>query len=151
VRGVATGASRGDGQAALRQALAVNTLRIVLNDFVLASGVANGCFLAFAMTASAKSGHVGRESHRDGIMLAQDVMCTVTVLADGRVVVARGLDLAVAAALILLADFLVAFAAINRVSNGLAGPHMRSVHLGVALAARNLGVARPGYVVNLDK
>ena len=59
---VATGAGRRHRQAALQQALAVNALVVVLNDLVLASGVAHGRFLALAVAAAAQLGHVGRET-----------------------------------------------------------------------------------------
>ncbi len=93
MRGVATGASRRHGQAAFHQALAVNAFGVILNDFVLRSGVAQGCFHALAVATAAEFGHVGREGLGLGIVFAQDVVRAVAVLADGRIVVAGRLEL----------------------------------------------------------
>ena len=61
----------------------------------------------------------------------------MAILAAGRVGIFSGDELAVFAALVLLALVFVALGAIHRVSDGFAGTDARDIHLGVALAAGN--------------
>jgi len=120
----------------------VDALVVVLDDLVLPPRVAHGGFLAFAMTPAAQSGHVGGKSDRVRIMFPQDVMGAVALLAVGSVGIVSGQQLTVFAALVLLADFLVAAAAVHRMGDGFAGADARGVDFGVTLAARDLGMAR---------
>ena len=64
MRGVAVGAIRGDGEAALKQSLAVNALLIMLYDLALFAGVPQGGFLARLMALGAQRRHVARERGR---------------------------------------------------------------------------------------
>ena len=64
---VAARARRGDGQAALHQAFAVNAFRVVLNDLMLFAGITNGCLFPFPMTSRAQRWNVCRERGRSGI------------------------------------------------------------------------------------
>ena len=118
----------------------MDALRVSRNDLVLHSGVEQGGLVAFAVALGTKIGHVGREGERFRIVLAQNVVRAVAVLAERSVGVALGMHLAVRAELILLSDFGVAGSAINRVGDGLAGAHARRVHLRVTLAAGYLHV-----------
>src|SRR5512146_1165291 len=78
-------------------------------------------------------------------------MRSVAVLAGGCVVVILNEQLAMLAALELLADLFVTRRAIHFSRDGFAGTHARGVDLGVALAARDLGVGRTSYFLNLNE
>src|SRR5271165_1189261 len=141
MRGVATGAGGGHRQAAPQQSFAVNALGVTRNDLVLRAGIKQGRLLAFTMALGAEIGHVGSERQRLRIVLAEHMVRTVAVLAEGSIRIALGMHLAVRAALVLLSDFGVAGSAIHPVSNGLAWAHAGGVHLRVALATGHLNMA----------
>src|ERR1039457_1555211 len=140
MRRVATGTGGGHREAALQQALAVDALVVAGNNTVFRPGIEQGSLLAFAMAFGTKIGHVGREGERFRIVLAQNAVRAVAVLAGRSVGVALGMHLAVRAELVLLSDLGVAGSAINRVGDGFAGTYPRGVHLRVTLAAGDLQV-----------
>jgi len=141
VRRVAVGASCGHSKAAFHQALAVDALGVVPNNFVLGPGIAESGFHALAVASAAEIRNVGWKSFGLGIVLCENVVRAMAVLANGRIVVAGSLKLPVAAALVLLALILVTLAAIDGMSDGLAGAHMRNVDFRVALATSDTFLA----------
>src|ERR1700690_1089740 len=98
VRGVATGAGSGHRQAALQQALAVDAFVVPGNNLALLAGIEQGGLLSLAVALGAKIGHVGGKGERLLIVLAQDVVRAVAVLAERGVGIALGMHLAVGAA-----------------------------------------------------
>src|ERR1019366_1740661 len=137
VSGVATGAGRRHGQAVLQQG-SVNALRVVADDFVLHSGVAHGSLLALAVTPRAKQGNIHRKSHRLRVLFAKDSMRAMAFLAGRGVRIILGIQLAMNAGSVLLANFIVARGTVHSADDRLARPHPGSVYLRVALAASNL-------------
>ena len=151
VRGVATGASGGYGQAALQQPLAVNAFTVVRSNFMLLAGVAHGGALAFAMALRTKIWNVRRKCPRLRILLAKNAVRAMALPAGRSIMVLLGKQLPVSAPLVLLPNGFVTLAAIHRLGNGLAGTNLRGVYFRVALAASDLGMTRTGDLRRLDE
>ena len=113
VRGVATGADRGNRQALLEQADAMNAVLVILEDVGLRNGARLADFGAFAVTAAAEARNVDGGDRRLQVGRGQDVVRAVAELAAGSIGVVLGRLLAVDAAGILALLFAVAQAAID--------------------------------------
>src|ERR1019366_2236644 len=81
VRGMATGADRGNGEAFLEEANAVNTIPVILRDVALRHGPRLADFGAFTVTAAAQARHVDDGRRRLQVGRGQDVMRAVAELA----------------------------------------------------------------------
>lgn len=149
--GVAAGAGCRDGQTALQQSLAVNALGIVLNDLVLGADVTHGSFLTLAVAARAKCRNVSHKRRGGRILLAQNAVRTMTLLAAGCIGIFLAEKLAMSAPEKLPSDFIVAGGAVDRVGDGFAGPQVRGIYLGVALAAGDFAVAGVLELGSIDK
>ncbi len=100
------------GKSALHQSLAMDALRVVLNDFVLRADVPGGRLLSFTMTLCAQRGDIRRKRRRILIDFPEDVVSPVTLLAGRSVGVVLRHKLPMRASLELLTDFSVARRAI---------------------------------------
>ena len=140
MRGMATGARRGHGEPALQQSPAVNAFAVVLNNIVLPSRIAQRRFMSFAVATTAEFRNIGWEGTRLRIMLAQNPVRAMALLATWSIGVLLTLQLPVRAGRIYLSDFVMTGSAIHRFGDGLARPYVGSVDLRMALAARDFGV-----------
>ena len=140
VGGMAARAGGGHGEAALEQPLAVDALRVRLDDPVLRPLVPHRRLLALAVAARAQPGDVGGEGRRRALEPPQSPVRPVALRARWGVRVAVEEQLAVLAAGVLLGDLRVAGAAIHLRGDRLAGPPVRDVHPRVALRAGHLDV-----------
>ena len=91
VRGMATGADRGNGQAFLEEANAMNAVLVILQDIGLRHDARLADLGVFAVTAAAEARHVDGGGGRLHVGRGQDVVRAVTELAVGsiRVVLRR--------------------------------------------------------------
>src|SRR3974377_2522650 len=108
MRGVATCTRCRPRKPTLQQALAMNALVVIAHDLVLRASIPYGRLLPFAMAASAQIRHIRRKRHRPRVVLAKNVVGTVAVLTEGRVCIPLGMQLAVHAEHVLLANCLIA-------------------------------------------
>jgi hypothetical protein len=137
---MAIGAHGCHREPAFHQSLAVYALCIPLDDFVLASGIPCGSFLTLSMATAAQIGDSCRERRGAGISLPRNTVRSVTFFAGRRIRIVLRNQLAMQALRILLSDFGVAGSAVNIPCDGFTWPHPRSVHSGMALAARGFCV-----------
>ena len=91
VRRVATGADRGNGQALLEEANAMNTIFVIFEDIGLRNSPRPADFGILAVTLAAQSRNIDSGDRRLQIGRGQDVMRSMTELATGgvRVVLCR--------------------------------------------------------------
>src|ERR1035438_9577399 len=81
VGGMATGADRGNGEAFLEEANAVNTVPVILRDVALRHGPCLADFGVFTVTAAAQARHVDDGCRRLQVGRGQDLMLAVAELA----------------------------------------------------------------------
>ena len=105
--GVTVRACCSDGEAALQQPFAVDALRVVRDDFVLCTRVANRGLFALTVTAPAQIRDIRWERYRDRVTFPKHVVCPVALLTAGGILIISGQQLAMLAALELLPHFFV--------------------------------------------
>ena len=132
---VTVGARGSHRQPALHQPLAVDTLRVMLNDLMLRARVPSSCFLTFTMAFRAQGRNIRRERRRIWAQFPQHVVRAVTFFARRAIRVVLRHELPVRAELELLAYFGMARRAINLPGDRFARPDMRDAHFRVTLAA----------------
>ncbi len=119
----------------------MNTLRVMLDDFVLRALVPGSRFLAFAVAFRAQDRNIRRKRRRIRIQFPQNVMRTVTLFARGAVGVIFRHQLTMRADLELLTNLRVTCCAIHFLRDRFARANVRDAHLRVALAARDFRVS----------
>lgn len=130
------------------QALAMNALGVVLDDFMLAPSVSHSRLFTFAMALGAQSRDVRGKRRRHWFEFPFYSMRPVTFFARRTVRIVLCHELPVHAYLILLTDFCVARSTINLLCYRLARSHTRSIYLGMALAARGLHMTGMAEIIN---
>lgn len=124
-------------QAALEKPFAVDALLIMIRDFVLASGVTDGRFLALPMTAGTEAGNIQGEGRRFRIEPASCPVRPVAFQAGGCVRILTGREEAVRAGQEFFGDTYVAGGAIDLGRDILTGTAQGSLNAGVTLTAGN--------------
>ena len=139
---VAVRAHRGHRQPALQESLAVDAFGVPFDDVVLLSPVPHGGLVPLPVAPGAQVRHVRRERPGLRVLLPQDAVRPVALVAGRGIRVVLRQEQAVPALLVHLPHLGVAGGAFDFLRDRLARPGVRGVYLRVTLAASDLRVAR---------
>ena len=148
---MATCAGGGDRETALHQPFAMDAFCVVLDDFVLCTGITRCRLLPFTMTPCTQSRDVCGKCRRVRAQFSKNAVRPVALLAGRTVWIVLAYKLSVRAELKLLCDLRVAGGTFHFLGDRLTRSKMRYTDFGMALTARHLLVSRVSELLVLHR
>jgi hypothetical protein len=112
----------------------------MLDYLMLIARIPYRSFLAFTVATRTEGRNIGGKRGGSGLGLAENAVRAVAFLACRRIGIVPHEELSVRALEVFPADFRMTGCAIDTLGDGLAGPLLRRIHTGMALAAGDLCV-----------